>query len=70
MGKWEYLISMETATGPDAASEVLNKWRIGLKELGRWSDDEDDGWELVSEHYLGGQGHATYRGTFKRPLHR
>lgn len=68
MGKWEYLVSVETATGPEAAREVLAKWRSGLNELGRWNDEEDDGWELVSEHYSEAQALATYRGTFKRPL--
>lgn len=29
MGKWEYLVSMETASKPNAANEVLGKWRAG-----------------------------------------
>ena len=68
MGKWEYLVSIETASGPNAANEVLGKWRAGLRELGQWNDEDDDGWELISEHYSEAQDHASYRGTFKRPL--
>ena len=69
MSQWEYLVSLVDAEGDNAASEVLDKWRSNLKDLGQWADDEP-GWELVAEHYSESMdgGRAVYRGTFKRPL--